>query len=628
MRLTLTLALLLGGLALPVSPAQADEQSDVTVDIDEVSPAIIDTDAPDDVITVSGTVTNNTDQELRYLVVQIWSSADPITEESDLNAVLASDPMNPIGQRLQQEHLGHVEVISRDEPFEPGATQSFKVQGTVAELGFTRNDAAYLIGAHARVVQQETVGRGRALVVATKNPLQRSTVVPLTYHPTRDDRGRFTSEDTRQALINELSTRLLRLTRGAEQYNSTVLLDPMLLSDIQALAVTHATADGTEHPGIPLADQWLSTIDDMAVENRVFRLPYAGMNVTRLHNQGLIDPYLGWGRDQVDAWVRRLPEAALIDNTASPELLQALADANLDTVFTSNMTSGLIGEMAVHATTSLELPGVPPGDVQSPAQILGRRLATELLAPTPPLFVIRNLADLHKLELLTDAHEDTALAQPSGEPQTTGDPAEVESWTTVESRVKDYIDRADFITDLTGVDESGVLHYSAVTSMSQAWEEESTALAWLNTSPVAQADPSQITINAAQQFVMGARTNEFPVTVTNNMAYDVTVRLTFSSDMPQRISVPPTEFVTVPAGESATINVAPNAAANGVVLVDANLQTRGGTTFGPTTELEITATDFGRVGWIIIIVSGAVVLGGTAWRIRAVRAEQAKESSE
>jgi hypothetical protein len=44
--------------------------------------------------------------------------------------------------------------------------------------------------------------------------------------------------------------------------------------------------------------------------------------------------------------------------------------------------------------------------------------------------------------------------------------------------------------------------------------------------------------------------------------------------------------------------------------------------------VEITATGLGRVGWIIIVISGAVVGGGTFLRIRAVQRERARESRE
>ena len=116
-----------------------------------------------------------------------------------------------------------------------------------------------------------------------------------------------------------------------------------------------------------------------------------------------------------------------------------------------------------------------------------------------------------------------------------------------------------------------------------------------------------------------------PVTITNSLAFPVTVRLVFDSASPQRIQVPPTDYVTVEPGEHLTLNIEPEASSNSVVNVQASLETVGGDRFGIPATIEITATDLGRVGWIIILVSGAVVLGGTAWRISAVRRERALE---
>ena len=128
--------------------------------------------------------------------------------------------------------------------------------------------------------------------------------------------------------------------------------------------------------------------------------------------------------------------------------------------------------------------------------------------------------------------------------------------------------------------------------------------------------------------VMGDRANQFPATLTNGLTVPVTVGVRFTSDAPQRIRVPDLEPQVIPPGESITVNITPEAAANGVALVQAQPVTAGGVALGKSTTIEITATDFGRVGWIIILVSGAVLLGGTAWRIRAVRRERGKASEK
>ena len=85
--------------------------------------------------------------------------------------------------------------------------------------------------------------------------------------------------------------------------------------------------------------------------------------------------------------------------------------------------------------------------------------------------------------------------------------------------------------------------------------------------------------------------------------------------------------LTIEPGENLTLIAAPQASANSVVTVTVRMETIGGTMFGAPVAIDITATELGRVAWIIIFISGAVVLGGTVWRIRAVQAERSKEDA-
>ncbi len=163
---------------------------------------------------------------------------------------------------------------------------------------------------------------------------------------------------------------------------------------------------------------------------------------------------------------------------------------------------------------------------------------------------------------------------------------------------------------------------------SLAFSTEDDALAYLATVPEVRFDPNSLALTASPSFVMGERTSEFPVTISNPMQVPVWVRVTFTSDNPQRITVPATDVIRVDGGESQTLRVKPAASSNGVTTVHAQLVTVGGTPASSPTDIEITSTEFGRVGWIIIIISGAVVLAGTVWRIRSVQRERSKESSE
>ncbi len=181
---------------------------------------------------------------------------------------------------------------------------------------------------------------------------------------------------------------------------------------------------------------------------------------------------------------------------------------------------------------------------------------------------------------------------------------------------------AEFLRQLMGSDEPTDLSRIGSTAFSKDFADEAAALAYLDAVAPSRIDASLVTLRAAESFVMGSRTNTFPVTVTNGLGVPIQVRLEFASDSPQRIRVPAVGPVTVGPGQAATVDITPEATANGVAIVRAQLTTVAGDPLGRPLPIEISATDFGRVGWIIIVVSGAVVVGGTALRIRAVQRER------
>lgn len=205
------------------------------------------------------------------------------------------------------------------------------------------------------------------------------------------------------------------------------------------------------------------------------------------------------------------------------------------------------------------------------------------------------------------------------------------AWERVDSELHVAETRAEMRNALTsGPDGSQPtdLRLAFLAAYSLAFSTEDDALAYLDTVPEVRFNPNSLALSASPSFVMGERTSEFPVTISNPTQVSVWVRVTFRSDNPQRITVPDTDVVRIGRGESQTLRVKPAASSNGITTVHARLVTIDGTPISSTTGIEITSTEFGRVGWIIIIISGAVVLAGTVWRIRSVQRERSKESSE
>ena len=132
-----------------------------------------------------------------------------------------------------------------------------------------------------------------------------------------------------------------------------------------------------------------------------------------------------------------------------------------------------------------------------------------------------------------------------------------------------------------------------------------------------------VRLNASGRFVMSARTNQFPITVTNRLSEAITVQVVVTPTNPQRLSVPASESVTVGPGQSETINIRPEASANGLISGTAHAVTSGGHRVGRDIQLTFEVTELGFVAWIIVGVSAVVLVATTALRIRQVRRREA-----
>lgn len=137
-------------------------------------------------------------------------------------------------------------------------------------------------------------------------------------------------------------------------------------------------------------------------------------------------------------------------------------------------------------------------------------------------------------------------------------------------------------------------------------------------------DGNAVAISARPVLLTARQDTQFPVTVTNNLSVPVSVRLEFESENAERLHVPPVDIRTIGAGEAIGVVAVPRVEANGSYTVVARLTTPSGTAIGFPVDIDVQATQAGRVGWILMIVSGVVVIGTTVLRIKQVRAERSR----
>ncbi|MFT3888239.1 MAG: DUF6049 family protein [Arachnia sp.] len=612
------LLLVVGVLAAPTTAA-ADGVDPLAVTITSISTPTIDLTDPDQVIRISGTVTNVSTVRVRYAAVHFWRSPQPIYGAAQL-ADNAADP--PAGERLHKRDQ-NVDVLAREEGLDPGQRATFSVEGTVHELTtedtpLTVTQVAYLLGVQVRGFpgneSQRVVGRAAIGVAATTTPVESSAIVVLTATPSWLPSGEFLDD----SLAADLDDRLETLLASAERPGVIAAVDPALYAAAGRLAEEHLI-DGEKVPGSGVAMGWLRRVDALAGQGRLWRLPTGNPDLARAEASGVLDEVLGWAAAAVPETLATLPTVAVLDETATPALVARLS--SLDTVVLRGATGSRNGSPRILSATS------PTNDTLPDGILLARMVADELLAPTPPLYLIEDGQDARRDQYLDPTRRHVA---PEAELKTelvwaAGRAAG--AWPKVAAALARETGEAAVLEDLTGQTTPGLAELGA-TAFSSGFSNQRAALGYLDAAAKPSADLAKIELRAAASFVMGSSTSTFPATLTNGLDVPVTVGVRFTSDAPQRIGVPDIEPVTIPPGEPYTVNITPEAKANGVALVQAQVITKNGAPVGKPTTIEITATNFGRVGWLLIVTSGAVVLGGTAWRIRTVRREQAKADKE
>ena len=112
----------------------------------------------------------------------------------------------------------------------------------------------------------------------------------------------------------------------------------------------------------------------------------------------------------------------------------------------------------------------------------------------------------------------------------------------------------------------------------------------------------------------------FPLTVSNGLPQPVLVSIDVQADYPDRMSVADVPPQRVNAGENATVEVTAEATANGKVPVTVRLTAADGSSLGPPQQMIVNATDYGAIGWIVVIA--AVFLFATAAVLRLIRARR------
>lgn len=632
-------AITVGALGLAVAAPVPARAADVQLSFTMTS-LVASGSRPGDTVTVEGTVANTGTLPAYGVQVIMWRSRDPIERLATLRQASSE---RILGSRLPITADHYVVVSTSLQAFSPGESRVVRLRSTMRELGFDTRGAAYALGADViasatpgAATDYPTVGQLRTfLPVPDDDPVPLTSVVLLSATPTKLVDGRFASDD----LVGELTGRLGLLLDAAATEGMSWLVDPALVDEVQDMAdgYTVQTREGSRPgTGQAAAAAWLAEFDDLdpdAGGRTLFANP--DVNGARLAGDAL-----AVSRSQrAAAKLTGLDDLPLVVVPAGAELSQAtydsLAGSGADLVVAANTASAgalqagpgdrplVLATPTVQATSDGLAANLRRQLDLAAAVVAGERGQVRLLTgaadlandreASAPWLVRRDLG-----ELLDAGPTVARVSLQAVRPARLG----VDAFDRLARLEGDFTGHAELspASTLTPQSDAAVTRSAAAAWVGNArgFDDRVSALGRL----VGLTELGRsITLDASPRFVMSARTNQFPVTITNRLTEPVVVKVvvTVTGTNSQRLSVPPSEPVTVPPDQSVTVNIRPEATANGLVTAQAHLATASGRRVTADTPIVVEVTELGVVAWIIVGVAGAVLVLASAWRIRQVQ---------
>ncbi len=622
----IVVGLLVAGVAAVAAPQAAAAAPTVGVEITSVS---VSGSSPSDTVELRGRVTNPAGALVYGVRVAMWRSRDPIDDLEGVRRAVTSPPWGVILPG------GYAKVTEQSDAFAPGASADFVLSATLDELGFDSQGRAYAVGVRVLGTTDGGISFGNigqtstVVAVPGTDPVPVTRLVVLSAPPTRITPGVFRSEE----LATQLRGRLDTLLTAAEREGMSWLIDPGLYDEVADMAGGYQVSqDGelVEGTGREVASAWLERfgkLDQDAGARTLFSLP-------DLTGAALADDpdVLARALTATTRLTRlnRLPMVLVPTGTEyTPELESYLATSGSAGLLAGNLlTAGAFqtspsGRPVLAAVASLD---------QAPASVAGVQLVlaeTVVAGESGQLRILDEPADLiadaatttpwmtnRRLdELLTSQPSGTADFSPAS-PKTLS-AGQFEQVSGLEQQFASY---AQLVPDSSLPRQAAGLLTRAVSSW---WVDDrpgyDAMLGSIDSLVGADALADAVSLDASPRFVMSSRTNQFPLTLVNHLDEPIRVKVVIDTDNPQRLTIPDTPAVTIPARASLSVTVEPEASGNGIAIARAWVATENGRRVTDPIRITIEMTDLGVIGWVIVIGSGAVVLGATALRVWQVR---------
>lgn len=678
-------ALLASGLA-SAPDAVADDSSDVTIQLTRLTPSVVRPDSTIVFQGRVTNVSNRPLVRLQATIWRSLTPMTTQAQVQAANRSAPTDPEGERMYSADTPDAYQDLYTAQNPNLNPGQSRTFTVSAKAGDFfaPTTPVTGVYLAGIQVRENGVATVGRARTLLPVAVGGLSAdgllqnqasigsTTLVELTGIPTMTRPGIFINDE----LADQISAggRLDKLLTAAQQDGASYAIDPDLITELEAMRSGYRVVDGrngrtTAGKGSSAAAEWLSRFRSMQADHDGFQLLYADADLTAMVHAGRLD------------FVQRGQRAAAtVTDTKSLPLLvtPAFGAADQRTLQAADQLHAravLLSDTAVRGLGPVvKVPGGPlvlsydtesaaggpgPDPRNTEVQVRQASLAESFLDSISG----RPSTSLGRLRVVTGADqaggESAALAAPwvksqsayellnntpqvlRGQPVYTAADARLEPKARQLARITELDRRLTTYQNLVA-DPAGITaqaDQAVARAASQAWRVHPRLMADFT-------DDQQLllTDTNGKQWPLGALTNgtlvrvdsnpqvtltgsaaAVPVTIINNL--DVAIRLQLLGESPNRSrlrldNIPAANLGIIDAGAKVPAQVPTRVDANGSMTVTLQLATPNGDPIGLKHELKVNATQAGRIGWIIAIASGIVLLATVVLRIRQVARER------
>lgn len=658
------------------TPDSQDEEIDpLLVTIDEMSPSVI---PKKGMITLRGTVTNDSLDTWREIKIYPRLSYTPLTTSAELGLAAESDPRLPFGDRITTEGHFDDEVAA----LEPGESDTWRIRlpRSVVASRIQGTEGTYQIGVQALGQSDEgrpgnAIGRARTFIPLMEgghDAVDTSIVVPLRARVRRTDDGQLADEAiwTRDLATGGRLANIAELLDHSGGTPLSLLLDPAVLDAARQLAdgnppraLGAAAEDSGEAGGdttmtMPAAE-WLKSVTDAARSNEVLALPYGDLDVAaaatheprllktarRETNRALAEHDVT-GTAAVAPPSGLLPLAAVRDIDPSATMLMSTEAAPGTMPEADQAPSRLASGQHTMTTYDPRLLEVPDGETTNAVSMRQRVLAEasvrSLSGSKKPLVVNvpldfepgtdaggffdgldRSFIELKSLTANTGGNTLRTRRLDYPERQRT---RELGSGALLASR--DLIESGaaldDIVTDNETMATNTVREALTYVSYMQRDDAPTAELAARAADAWIRERLNQISIDAPSFVILSSAHGPFVVKVTNGLDMPVTVSITAHTRDDLEISAP--SEIELEADSTRTVQLSASAGSIGVHPVELQVTDSSGRPVGAPEKVSVRSNQVGKVIWVILGVGVGILF--LAIPVRWIRRHNKAKAAE